>query len=251
MVSLYTLAWLAVFGGLLFSCQAIANSGYSQATIVAAIAVYCTVGMIVFGAIAARKSYTLRWSRLHAAILEDALRDAEQRRDEYRALLMHELQRENILLAAIVGNAKDAVAQVLKDKKHRLSISLPREHVWLNADTARLGQALSVLLYTAAHHCAEKSNIACNAQLQGGMVRLEIGSDAAMDIRPLPSGKQLAYARVMAELHEGHIEASGDETGFRLIVLLPVVSAPMHKHSEHVLRAEVAGDKDMAARRIG
>src|SRR5215469_14085832 len=62
------------------------------------------------------------------------------------------LRRERIELHAPVGQAVEAVRPLMDSRKHTLSVSLPSESVWLEADSARLTQVLANLLTNAAKY---------------------------------------------------------------------------------------------------
>jgi PAS domain S-box-containing protein len=65
---------------------------------------------------------------------------------------MMQLSKERVELRAVVERAVEAVRPFLETRKHQLTLSLPAEPVWLEADPARLQQVLANLLHNAGKY---------------------------------------------------------------------------------------------------
>jgi PAS domain S-box-containing protein len=70
-----------------------------------------------------------------------------------------ELRRETVDLCEVARRAVEALRPALDRRRHRLSLTLPPEPVWLEADPARLEQVLANLLDNAAKYTPEDGSI--------------------------------------------------------------------------------------------
>src|SRR5262249_26718690 len=174
--------------------------------------------------------------RLH---LEATLRDADRRKDEFLAMLAHELrnplapirnavqvmrlfgatdphvqrshevidrqvqhltrlvddllevsritsgkiklQKEPLELAAVVARAVETNTVLIAARGHQLTVSLPPEEVWLEADPTRLTQVFANLLTNAAKYTEVSGHIWLTAEQQGGEVVVRV-RDTGMGI---------------------------------------------------------------------
>src|SRR5205807_1293761 len=95
------------------------------------------------------------------------------------------LLKERIELAWIVGQAVETSRPLIDERKHELTVSLPTEPVFLEADPARLAQVISNLLSNAARYTQEGGRLLLTAEktLQEVVVRVRdngIGISAEM-----------------------------------------------------------------------
>jgi signal transduction histidine kinase/ActR/RegA family two-component response regulator len=93
-----------------------------------------------------------------------------------------ELRREPVELSSVVSRAVESVRPLLVKMGHELTVTLPPDPVYLNADPARLAQIVGNLL-----------NNACKFTERGGRIGLECQRwDAAVEIRIKDNGVGIA-----------------------------------------------------------
>lgn len=140
-----------------------------------------------------------------------------------------ELRRAPVPLADIVADAVAAVRALMADRRHELSIVLPPEPIWLEADRVRLAQVLINLLTNAARYTEPGGRISLTAEPADGEVLLRL-RDTGVGIAPelLPRifdlftqgessngglGLGLALVRRLVEMHGGQVAAHSDGPG--------------------------------------
>jgi signal transduction histidine kinase len=154
------------------------------------------------------------------------------------------IKSETLTLQEVIAYARETVGIFIDKRKHHLMISLPPQPVLLDGDATRLSQVFSNLLNNAAKYTPPGGNIALEATLLEGRVRVTI-SDTGIGIAPavLPHvfdiffqadhslgrtqsglGIGLPLARRLVELHGGSISAAspGEGQGSTFTVELPV-----------------------------
>jgi PAS domain S-box-containing protein len=156
-----------------------------------------------------------------------------------------QLHYERVELAAAVQSAVEATRPVIEASAHQLTVTLPRESVFLHADPTRLAQIISNLLNNAAKYTEKGGHIWLSAQRQNDSVAISIrdtGIGLAKEhlsqifemfsqVTPALERSQgglgigLALVRGLTELHHGTIEAhsKGPGLGSEFIVRLPVL----------------------------
>src|SRR5262249_34890836 len=141
-----------------------------------------------------------------------------------------ELRKERVELAAVARAALETSRPVLEACGHELTVTLPSETIYLEADPVRLAQVFGNLLNNAAKYTEERGRIELTAERQGSEVIVSvkdsgIGIRADMLSRVFEIFSQAERARVRAqgglgvglslvkglvELHGGRIEARSD-----------------------------------------
>jgi signal transduction histidine kinase len=237
---------------------------------------------------------------------EDALRDADQKKDEFLALLAHELRnplapirtavailqqptadaearararemmarqishmvrliddlldvsriskgkielrREKVQLAAVLTTAVETSRPLIDSNRHELTVNVPDQTVWLDADPTRLGQVVSNLLNNSAKFTPEGGRIRLSAAVEGSTAVIRVadnGSGIAPDVLPRMwemfaqadrtigrshggLGIGLTLVRRLVEMHGGTAEASsaGPGQGSEFTIRLPVARPP-------------------------
>lgn len=157
-----------------------------------------------------------------------------------------ELRRERVALAAVVERALEASRPAIERARQTLTVTLPPEPLYLDADPVRLAQVLVNLLNNACRYTAEGGRIALSAERDGAELRVKV-SDNGRGIVPehLPHlfepfsrvdnsldrsqgglGIGLSLAQRLVAMHGGEIEARSDGAGrgSELTVRLPVLA---------------------------
>ncbi len=152
------------------------------------------------------------------------------------------LQKENVELQSVITNSLQTVNALYTSRNHSLSISMPEESLWIEADPLRLEQIFVNLLNNAAKYTAPGGHILLSV-VHNKEKGLRIGvRDNGVGIEPHMLGKIFEYfiqandrsaaglgiglslTKRLVELHGGEIwaESEGLNCGSEFIVVLPV-----------------------------
>jgi PAS domain S-box-containing protein len=156
-----------------------------------------------------------------------------------------ELRREPVELGKIVEQSLETSRPLLTQE---LTVTLPAEPIYLDADPVRLSQILSNLFNNAAKYTPKSGRISIRADLDGAHVVLRVrDTGEGISREQLPRlfqmfsqagsalehtkgglGIGLSLARSLVELHGGTIEAHSDGPGkgSEFVVRLPVLATP-------------------------
>ncbi|HZZ93935.1 MAG TPA: ATP-binding protein [Usitatibacter sp.] len=157
-----------------------------------------------------------------------------------------ELRNERIELSAAVRIALEASRPLIERGQHILTVRIPPEPIYLNADLARLAQILSNLLNNAAKYTRPGGHIWLTAERCDGHVKLRV-RDNGMGIPPPMLRKifdmftqvggtsdhqqgglgiGLTLVKRLVEMHGGQVEARSDgiNRGSEFIVTLPTIT---------------------------
>ncbi len=177
------------------------------------------------------------------------------------------LRRENIRLSDIIDAAREIAAPLVNEKNQNLSVSMPPEPVFLEADRVRLTQALANLLNNASRYTDKGGRIWLAAASEPGAVTIRVHdtgigiapenlarifdlfeqADTARETAQGGLGIGLTLARRLVEMHGGTIMARspGPGLGSEFIIRLPIESSPGAPQRP----AEVAGPAAAGVRR--
>ncbi|MEP7244649.1 MAG: ATP-binding protein, partial [Gammaproteobacteria bacterium] len=155
------------------------------------------------------------------------------------------LQRRPVELSEIVQNAVETSRPLVRLRKHHLSVQLPEQPIWLEADLTRIAQVISNLLNNAAKYTDESGQIRLEAQLEGTYVAIRVRdtglgiasgllphvfdlftqADRTLDRAEGGLGIGLTLVKRLVEMHGGKVEAlsEGLGQGAEFIVRLPVL----------------------------
>ena len=156
-----------------------------------------------------------------------------------------ELHKERVELATVVNSALETCDPLVRQSGHELTVTLPDEPVYVDADKTRLAQALCNLLTNAAKYSERGGHIRLTAGWQDGEAVLSV-KDTGVGIPPhmLPRvfemftqvdrslekakgglGIGLAIVKRLVEMHGGTVEArsEGQGLGSEFLIRLPVV----------------------------
>lgn len=158
------------------------------------------------------------------------------------------LRREKTLVSSITAAAVEAVQPWIKERQHQLTVTLPSEELWIDADAARLSQILTNLLQNAAKYTEPGGQITLTVERADQQIVFRIqdngpGLSAAMLTRIFDLFMQveqtlnrahgglgigLTLVRTLVELHGGTITAHSDGLGHgsTFVVRLPLSEHP-------------------------
>jgi signal transduction histidine kinase/ActR/RegA family two-component response regulator len=157
-----------------------------------------------------------------------------------------ELRKERVQLSAIIDHAVETVCPALLAASQRLTILLPVEPVWLQADPVRLTQVFGNLLNNAAKFTAAGGDIRVTAQLDGTEVRVSVqDTGVGISAELLPHifdlfhqgdsaqrqaegglGIGLSLVRGLVALHGGRVEAYSAGLGHGSEIVVSLSAAP-------------------------
>jgi signal transduction histidine kinase len=163
-----------------------------------------------------------------------------------------DLRRERIDLRLALQSAVETTQPLIDVAGHLLSIELPRDPIWVDADSARMTQAFANLLNNAVKYTDRGGRITVRASVDSARAIVTVtdtGIGIAADVLPRifdmfmrsddsPDrvreglGIGLTLAKRLIELHEGTIEALSDGPGrgttfvIRLPLTTPMTETP-------------------------
>lgn len=157
-----------------------------------------------------------------------------------------ELKRERVALATVVQGAVETSRPLIAECGHSLTVKLPPETLYLEADLIRMAQVFSNLLNNAAKYTERGGSINLTADRQGSDIVVSvvdsgigIPHDKLQNVFELFSQVQgalersqgglgigLSLVKRLVEMHNGTIEARSDGpgTGSEFVVRLPMMA---------------------------
>lgn len=158
-----------------------------------------------------------------------------------------ELRRSRVLLADVVSNAVEIARPAIETAGHILSVSLPPQPIFLEADLTRLAQVFGNLLTNSAKYTENRGHIWLNAQCDDESVAvcvrdtgIGIPAESLTSIFDMFSqvdrsieratgglGIGLALVKGLVEMHSGTVTAAseGAGKGSEFTVTLPILKS--------------------------
>lgn len=159
-----------------------------------------------------------------------------------------ELRRSEVELSSVIQQGVEVARPLIDSAGHELTIDLPGEPVYLNADRARLAQLFGNLLNNSCKYTRPTGSISLTAELAGDEVIVSVEDNGAgippdkldsifdmfMQVDRTAERSQgglgigLTLVKRLAEMHGGTIEArsGGEGQGSEFVVTLPVLRKP-------------------------
>jgi signal transduction histidine kinase/CheY-like chemotaxis protein len=158
-----------------------------------------------------------------------------------------ELRRERVELGRVLQGAVETSRPLIEGSGHQLSIELPSEPVYVNADVVRLAQVFSNLLTNAAKYTEGKGRILLSVVPEGDRVVVSVRDqgigippemlehifelfaqvDRSLERTQGGLGIGLTLVKRLVEMHGGSVAAHSDGRGkgSRFVVRLPTAPA--------------------------
>jgi PAS domain S-box-containing protein len=159
-----------------------------------------------------------------------------------------ELKREVVALGPLVAQAVEAVTPAMERARHRLSVQIPEAPAWIDADPARVVQAVTNLLTNAAKYTPDQGEIRLSVRVADGKAHIAL-VDNGLGIEPadhdrvfemftqLPhTGKKahgglgigLSLVKRLVDMHGGAVgvRSAGLNQGSTFWIELPLAAAP-------------------------
>ena len=178
------------------------------------------------------------------------------------------LRKEHVDLATVISRAAETVQPLIEERRHRLTISIANQPLFLEVDPVRIEQVVTNLLTNAAKYTEPEGKISLTARKETGGVSVRVrdtGIGMSSDFAPhafemfaqAESGKDrtqgglgigLALVRTLVEMHGGTVSAysAGLGQGSEFTVQLPD-SGELYPEEEGTAREPRKG---VRARRI-
>jgi signal transduction histidine kinase len=165
--------------------------------------------------------------------------------DGSRAAGPESLQRRRIDLRVLVRQVIEGIELDFRRREHRLTVNLPDDPIWLEADPGRLEQVFSNLLMNAAKYshgrgditltverrleyarvCISDAGIGITAEMLPRVFGLFVQAEPSAPHSEAGRGIGLAVVRSLVEMHGGVVTAASDGLGHgsEFTVLLPAL----------------------------
>ena len=179
-----------------------------------------------------------------------------------------QLRKERVDLCAVAIQAVETARPLIDKRQHAISLALPSQPLWLEADPSRLDQVVTNLLNNAAKYTdpggriwlsvareeeavlrVRDSGIGIAAEMQPYIFDLYAQAERAREHSQGGLGIGLALVRALVELHGGSVRVSsgGIGQGSEFTVRLPALPESVQRPEEPVKVRPAAAD---VARRV-
>lgn len=182
-----------------------------------------------------------------------------------------ELRREEVELSSVIQQAVEVARPLIDEAGHRLTVELPHEPIYLNADRTRLAQVFGNLLNNSSKYTKAAGTISLTAKHTGDDVVVTVKDNGAgippdkldsifdmfmqVDRTAGPSqdglGIGLTLVKRLVDMHGGSIEArsAGEGLGSEFVVRLPILSSATRSGSDGAREAPATAEYS-AQRRV-
>lgn len=155
------------------------------------------------------------------------------------------LRRDRVSVQAIVKVAVESLLPMVNERQHQLTVTLPPQEIWLNADASRVSQILTNLLHNAAKYTHMNGEISLTVQSEGQEVIFRVRdngpgispemlqkvfelftqAEQTLDRSHGGLGIGLTLVRTLVEMHGGRVTAHSDGVGrgSEFVVRLPTL----------------------------
>lgn len=159
-----------------------------------------------------------------------------------------ELRRNEVELSSVIQQGVEVARPLIDSVGHQLTVDLPAEPIYLNADRARLAQVFGNLLNNSCKYTRPQGTISLSAKRMDGEVVVTVRDNGAgippdkldsifdmfMQVDSTSDRSQgglgigLTLVKRLVEMHDGSIEAksAGEGLGSEFVVRLPVLRKP-------------------------
>jgi CheY-like chemotaxis protein len=159
-----------------------------------------------------------------------------------------ELRRVRVALSEVMASAVETAQPMIDEAGHELTVSLPQQPIYLDADLTRLAQVVSNLLTNSAKYTLHGGRIWLSAERQGPEVIVSVRDtgigipaasletifdmfsqvDRSIERSTGGLGIGLALVRGLVEMHGGSVKAfsEGEGKGSTFMVTLPILQEP-------------------------
>src|SRR5437660_8032268 len=159
-----------------------------------------------------------------------------------------ELRKEIVDAIPVIERTLEAIRPLIEERRHNLSVSVPSEPLWLEADPHRLEQVLTNLLTNAAKYTdpggqvwltavregrqivirVRDTGVGITAEMLSRIFDLFVQAERRLDRSQGGLGIGLTLVHRLVELHGGTVEASspGVGRGSEFVVRLPAYTKP-------------------------
>ena len=173
-----------------------------------------------------------------------------------------DLRRTRVLLGDIISNAVETARPAIEAAGHELTVALPAQPIFLDADLTRLAQVFSNLLSNSAKYTDRGGHIWLSAESRNGKVTVSVRDNGiGVPAQALPRifdmfsqldrsterstgglGIGLALVKGLVEMHGGTVTASsaGQGRGSSFTVILPATESrlePMESIGPEIVQA--------------
>ena len=166
-----------------------------------------------------------------------------------------ELRRSEVEFSSVIQQAVEVARPLIDAAGHQLTVSLPDEPIYLNADRTRLAQVFGNLLNNSSKYTKPGGTLSLTAKRCGDEVAVTVKDNGAgipadkldsifdmfMQVDRTAERSQgglgigLTLVKRLVEMHGGTIEprSAGEGTGSEFVVRLPVLSGPTATARSH------------------